>query len=55
MTLEGEDPAGAFTKFGQGTDSFTDWFKRQVREIHGMDLAAPPPGPLPKQIIDSGA
>lgn len=55
VTLEGEDPQGAFTKFGQGTDPFTEWFKTQVKEIHGMDLAAPPPGPLPKQVVDSGA
>lgn len=55
VTLEGDDPAGAFTKFGQGTDAFTQWFKAQVKEIHGVDLGAPPPGPLPKQIADSGA
>jgi hypothetical protein len=55
VTLEGNDPAGAFAKFGQGTDPFTTWFKGQVMEIHGVDLGAPPPGPLPKQVVDSGA
>ena len=54
VTLEGNDPEGAFTRFGQGTDPFTQWFKAQVKEIHGVDLSGPPPGPLPKQIIDSG-
>jgi hypothetical protein len=55
VTLEGNDPAGAFAKFGQGTDPFTQWFKGQVKDIHGIDLSAPPPGPLPKQVVDSGA
>jgi hypothetical protein len=54
VTLEGNDPAGAFTKFGQGTDAFTTWFKSEVMGIHGVDLGAPPPGPLPKEILDSG-
>ena len=55
VTLEGNDPAGAFAKFGQGTDPFTQWFKAQVKDIHGIDLSAPPPGPLPKLVVDSGA
>jgi len=55
VTLEGDDPAGAFAKFGQGTDPFTQWFKAQVMEIHGMDLGKPPPGPLPTLMVDSGA
>lgn len=50
----GNDRAGAFVKFGQGTDPFTQWFKAQVKDIHGIDLDAPPPGPLPKQVVDSG-
>ncbi len=55
VTLEGDDPAGAFAKFGQGTDAFTQWFKAQVKSVHGVDLAAPPPGPPPSLIVDSGA
>lgn len=54
VTLEGNDPAGAFAKFGQGTDPFTQWFKAQVKDVHGVDLAAPPPGQLPKLVADSG-
>lgn len=42
----GNDRAGAVVKFGQGTDPFTQWFKAQVKEVHGVDLDAPPPGPL---------
>ena len=54
VTLEGDDPAGAFAKFAQGTDEFTTWFKEQVMDAHGVDLAAPPPGPMPELVADSG-
>jgi hypothetical protein len=54
VTLEGDDPAGAFARFGQGSDAFTTWFKAQVMEIHGVDFNKPPPGPLPKLVVDSG-
>jgi hypothetical protein len=55
VTLEGSDPASAFQKFAAGKDAFTQWFASQVKEIHGFDLSAPPPGPLPTLLIDSGA
>ena len=53
VTLEGDDPAGAFAQFGAGSDPFTTWFRSEVNSIHGVDLAAPPPGPPPHQLIDS--
>jgi len=55
VTLEGENPADAFARFGQGSDAFTSWFKSEVMDIHDVDLGAPPPGPLPQQVVDSGA
>jgi hypothetical protein len=54
VTLEGDDPAGAFAAFGQGSDDFTTWFKQQVQAVHGVDLGAPPPGPLPELVADTG-
>jgi len=54
VTLEGDDPAGAFARFAEGSDPFTTWFKQKVMEVHGVDLAAPPPGPPPKLIADTG-
>lgn len=55
VTLEGDDPAGAFSKFSQGADEFTTWFRQQVLDLHGVDLARPPAGPLPALVLDSGA
>ena len=53
VTLEGENPQEAFKNFGKGTDAFTKWFTKEVKEIHGFDLANPPEGPLPELVIDS--
>jgi len=55
VTLEGDDPAGAFAKSAAGTDAFSQWFKQNVIDLHGSDPGNPPPGPLPTLIIDSGA
>jgi len=55
VTLEGEDPASAFTSFGAGNDEFTKWFMSQVKEAHGVDLTAPPQGPLPELVVDSAS
>jgi hypothetical protein len=53
LVLEGDDPAGAFTRFGAGDDEFTRWFVQEVQAIHGFDLRQPPPGPPPEQVVDS--
>ena len=55
VTLEGDNPADAFAKFAAGNDEFTKWFTAKVKEIHGIDLSAPPPGPMPEMMVDSGA
>jgi len=55
LTLEGDDPEKAFQNFASGDDDFTKWFVASVKEVHGFDLTAPPPGPLPELIVDSGS
>jgi hypothetical protein len=53
VTLEGEDPAGAFQRFASSGDDFTKWFLAEVSAIHGVDLTKPPPGPMPELVLDS--
>lgn len=55
VTLEGDNPAEAFSKFAAANDDFTKWFAGNVKEIHGIDLTAPPPGPMPEMLVDSAA
>ena len=54
VTLEGEDPEGAFAEFAKKDDAFTKWFMESVKKIHGLDLTAPPPGAFPTLMVDSG-
>ena len=54
VTLQGNDPEGALARFAQGDDAFTKWFVQRVKDIHGTDLTAPPPGPLPRLVVDTG-
>jgi hypothetical protein len=53
VTLEGEDPAGAFRQMVSRTDPFTRWFLDNVRETHGFDLAEVAAGPMPTLVADS--
>lgn len=53
VTLEGEDPAAAFAKFGMGKDEFTRWFVGRVMATHGVDLSEPMSGPMPELVAES--
>ena len=53
VTLEGNDPMGAFQKMANDQDPFTRWFVQQVMEIHGFDLTKGLPGEPPQLVIDS--
>lgn len=53
VTLEGDNPSKAFQNFASVNDDFTNWFTKEVKEIHGLDLKNPPPGPMPELMIDS--
>ncbi|MES2285915.1 MAG: hypothetical protein V4547_09530 [Bacteroidota bacterium] len=55
VTLQGEDPQGAFEKFGQKTDEFSKWFASQAIEIHGMDITKKPSGKLPELVVETEA
>lgn len=54
VTLEGNDPQASFARFGEGNDSFTQWFVNEVKTIHGLDLTSPPQGIIPEQLSDVG-
>jgi hypothetical protein len=55
VTLEGDEPETAFERLSRDGSPFMQWFKAQVREIHGLDMSQPPPGPPPTMVIDTGA
>jgi len=39
-------------RWATSTDPFDIWFRQKVMELHGVDLAQPPPGPPPEIIHD---
>jgi hypothetical protein len=43
----------AFTELATSSDEFTIWFRGQVKDVTGVDMAAPPEGPLPDVLVDS--
>jgi hypothetical protein len=52
VRFESDNVEAAFAGLGQSDDSFDVWFKQRVKEISGVDLGAPMPGPLPEIIFD---
>ena len=54
VVLEGRDLQRAMHAIVTDTDEFSVWLRQQVLETEGLDLTAPPPGPLPELVADSG-
>jgi hypothetical protein len=46
------DVEKVFTNLATDDSEFTKWFRAQVLDITGVDLAAPPEGPPPAVLID---
>ena len=53
VTIEGEDPSGAFRALATQEDPFSVWFRDRVREYHGVDLAEVAETPMPEKVLDS--
>jgi hypothetical protein len=46
------DVESAFGELATSNSEYITWFRDQVKAITGVDLAAPPAGPLPEVLID---
>ncbi len=44
--FQSEDIGGSVGQFVGSQDEFDQWFKRELKDITGVDLNVPPPGPL---------
>ena len=51
---EGPGADTFMSKLGSSTDSFDQWFAGKVKELHGLDVSAPPPGPMPELYTNFG-
>jgi hypothetical protein len=50
--FEAPDIEKAFTELATSGDEFTIWFRGQVMDLTGVDLAAPPESPPPDILVD---
>ncbi len=46
------DIEGAFADLASDDSEFATWFRGQVMDITGVDLGAPPEGPMPEVVVD---
>jgi hypothetical protein len=46
------DVEKAFQDLAVDNSEFVVWFRAQVKDVTGVDLAAPPEGPLPEVLVD---
>ena len=49
------DVEKAFTDLATDESEFSTWMRAQVKDITGVDLSAPPEGPLPDVLVDWNA
>ncbi len=50
--FDAADVEKGFSMLAQSTDPFDVWFRDQVQDVTGFDLAAPPEGPPPEVLVD---
>ena len=46
------DVEKAFADLASDNSEFATWFREQVKDVTGVDLAAPLPGPLPDVLVN---
>ncbi len=51
LYIEAEDMARAFQGLATSQDPFDVLFRQQTKAFFGLDLAQPPPGPLPETVF----
>jgi hypothetical protein len=44
---EGPGEDSFMAKLGSSSDPFDQWFVGKIQEMHGLDVTATPPGPMP--------
>ena len=52
VLLEAEDIEAAMQEMASSDDPFDEWFRQQIKEVHGIDIASDPP-PQSEQLLDA--
>ena len=48
--FEGPGAESVMPGVGSSTDAFDVWFREGIKDIHGIDMTQPPPGPPPELV-----
>ena len=51
VTLEGDDPAGAYGLMSSDKSPFGTWFRERAEALHGVDLTATPMVGSPSELV----
>lgn len=52
ITDADKDEGELFQALAMSNDPFDVWFREQIKELHGLDVTQPPPGPPPEMHFD---
>ncbi len=52
--VQGPGAENMMPQMGASTDPFDIWFRDSVKDIHGIDMTQPPPGPPPTLVHEFG-
>ena len=52
VTDTDKDVGELFQSLAMSSETFDVWFREKVKELHGLDVTQPPPGPPPEKHFD---
>jgi hypothetical protein len=52
VTDADKDVGQLFQALAMSNEPFDVWFREQLKELHGLDVTQPPPGPPPEKHFD---
>ncbi len=55
VLLEGPGADDHMQRLAASDNDFDRWHRDKIKEVHGLDVTQPPPGPLPELYVDSGS
>ncbi len=55
LFFEGENPGAMMMGFGSSDNEFDKMFAGQIKDIHGIDVNVPPPGPISELVLEYNA
>ena len=53
--FEADDPGAMMANIGNSDNEFDKMFAQQIKDIHGIDVNVPPPGPISELVLEYNA